>query len=89
MSEKTQMTHNVNFWRDIRIRLSQFLQDKTNETGVGFLPGTIFENVALAINLHWWPFYLSLYRPIPIFCPQFASTRSLNFDTFYLTNDLV
>ena len=32
---------------------------------------------------------ISLYRPIPIFCPQFASTRSLNFDTFYLTNDLV
>jgi hypothetical protein len=29
---------------------------------------------------------ISLYRPIPIFRPQFALTHSLNFDTFYLTN---
>jgi len=47
MSEKTQMTHNEKIWRLIRIRISQFLQYKTNETGVGFLPGTIFEIVAL------------------------------------------
>jgi hypothetical protein len=31
-------------------------------------------------------FLLSFYQPIPIFRPQFASTHSLNFDTFYSTN---
>ena len=29
---------------------------------------------------------ISLYQPIPIFRPQFATSHSLNFDTFYLTN---
>jgi len=35
------------------------------------------------------PCKVSLYRPISIFCPQFASTHIVIFDTFYLTNDLV
>jgi hypothetical protein len=29
---------------------------------------------------------LSLYRPVPIFRPPFASSELSNFDTFYLTN---
>ena len=37
---KTQMTDDENIWRLIRIRISQFLHKKTNETGVGILPRT-------------------------------------------------
>jgi hypothetical protein len=40
MSEKTQMTDDEMIWRLIQIRISQFLHKKTNETGVGILPGT-------------------------------------------------
>jgi hypothetical protein len=44
------------------------------------------QNLAICNHPPQYISYVSLYRPVPIFCQQFALSDLSNFDAFYLPN---